>query len=176
MKKIRPKHGPEFMIQRDFIKFLRARGWWVERMIGNAFQKGVPDLYAAHPREGQRWIDIKNPVAYEYTKAQCQKWPIWDQYGIGIWIITGATEEEYDKLFKPPNWKLYWKPRYDEYLMDVDVLLDELMKQEDEELPVISTETVTGSIGKKDARVRKPNRPLPMQETDLTWLDELKEK
>ena len=176
MKKIRSKYGPEYKIQRDVIKFLRARGWWVERMIGNAFQKGVPDLYIAHPEHGQRWIDIKNPVAYEYTKAQCQKWPVWDQYGIGIWIITGATEEEYDKLWKPPNWRLFWKPRYDEYLMNVDVLLDELMTQEDAELPVISTETVTGSLGKKDARVRKPNRPLPMQETDLSWLDELKEK
>jgi hypothetical protein len=115
-------------------------------------------------------------VAYEFTKAQIQTWPIWDQYGIGIWIITGATEEEYDKLFKPPNWRLFWKPRYDEYLMDVDVLLDELTKQEDEELLTINTVMTTGSIGKKDARVRKPNRPLPMQETDLGWLDELKEK
>lgn len=174
MKKIRSRHGPEYKIQADFIKFLRARGWWVERLVGNAFQRGVPDLYIAHPEFGQRWLDIKNPIAYEYTKAQIQKWPVWDQYGIGIWIITAATEEEYDKLWKPPNWKLYWKPRYDEYLMDVNTLLDELIKQEDEELLTINTTAVTGSLDGKDSR--KPKLGLPIQDNDLSWLDELKEK
>lgn len=176
MKKIRPKHGPEYRIQADVIKFLRARGWWVERLIGNAYQKGVPDLYIAHPEHGQRWIDVKNPASWEYTKAQCQKWPIWDQYGLGIWIITAATEEEYDKLWKTPNWRDYWKPRYDEYLIDVDTLLDELIEQEEGELMTINTTTTTGSLDGKNTRVRKTKLALPIRENDLSWLDELKEK
>ena len=28
-----------------------------------------------------------------------QKWPVWEAYGIGIWILTAATQAEYDKLF-----------------------------------------------------------------------------
>jgi hypothetical protein len=158
MKKIRPKHGPEWYIQRDVTGFLRARGWWVERTHGNLYMKGFPDLYAAHPKFGQRWIDVKNPVAWEFTKAQCQKWPVWDRFKIGIWIIVAATEEEYDKLFKEPNWRDYWKPRYDEYLMDVNSLLAVLLHDENEQL----------STGKRES-----DPDLPIQETDLGWLNEL---
>ncbi|MGO8994885.1 MAG: hypothetical protein ACLQVI_16340, partial [Polyangiaceae bacterium] len=39
--------------------YLKIRGWHVERMIGNAFQMGVPDLFIAHLKWGQRWIDVK---------------------------------------------------------------------------------------------------------------------
>jgi hypothetical protein len=106
-------------------------------------------------------------VAWEYTKAQCQKWPIWDDFGIGIWIITAATEEEYDKLFKPPNWRDYWKPRYDAYLMDVNVLLAELLEVESQELPA-STPT--------PARKKSTQKlGLPIQEIDLSWLDNLQD-
>lgn len=174
MKKIRPKHGPEWHIQRDVMRFLRDRGYWVERTHGNLFQQGFPDLYVAHPKFGQRWIDVKNPVAWEYTKAQCQKWPIWDSFGIGIWIITAATEEEYDKLFKPPNWREYWKPRYDVYLMDVDVLLAELLEDENQQVPMKEVTTVSGSI--KGKNVRRPKLGLPIRDSDLGWLDELEKK
>ena len=43
----RPHEGPERKIQRALIAFLNARGWLVERMIGNAFQMGIPDLFVA---------------------------------------------------------------------------------------------------------------------------------
>lgn len=37
-------------------------------MIGNAFQMGVPDLFVAHPKWGQRWIDVKRPGRnYSFT-------------------------------------------------------------------------------------------------------------
>lgn len=117
-------HGPEWRIQRDLIRFLRARGWLVEVMHGNLFQKGVPDLYIAHTEHGQRWIDVKNPVAYTFTKAQRRKWPIWEKHGVGIWILVAATEEEYDKLWKPPNMRHYWKPKWD-LEPTVDEILDE---------------------------------------------------
>ena len=37
-------------IQRELVRFLRARGWHVERMLANAFQTGIPDLYCYHGR------------------------------------------------------------------------------------------------------------------------------
>jgi hypothetical protein len=92
-------------------------------MIGNAFQSGVPDLYCYHKLNGERWIDIKNPVSYEYTKAQRVKWPQWEKAGIGVWIMVAATDEEYDKLFKPPNMRAYWKEKYN---VDVDQLLKDM--------------------------------------------------
>lgn len=167
MKKIRPRHGPEYRIERDVKKFLRARGWWVEKMHGNMYQKGIPDLLLAHKKFGLRFVDVKNPVSWEYTKAQCQKWPVWDRYGIGIWIMVAATEEEYDKLFKPPNWRNYWKPRYDAYLMSTDALLAELLHDENQQLP--NNTVVMG-------RPKKTALDLTIQETDISWLDEFQEK
>ncbi len=170
MKKIRPKHGPEWVIQRDLMRYLRQRGWWVERTHGNLFQQGFPDLYVAHKEYGQRWIDVKNPVAYRYTKSQCQKWPVWDAHGIGIWIITGAEEADYDKLFQPPNWREYWRPSYDEYLMDPIVLLAELVREETEQLTP-DTVIVKGKSTRKPTH--KPKIVLPFESTSTDWLDEL---
>lgn len=121
----RKKHGPEWHIQNDLIKFLTARGWLVERMIGNAFQMGIPDLYAFHPRWRERWIDVKVKGRYSFTNAQKEKWPLWESFGIPIWILTAATQEEYDLLFAPPNWRQYWKPQWDTPI-DIEALLKEI--------------------------------------------------
>ena len=133
--KIRRKlHGPEWFIQKDLIKYLRERGWLVEVMHGNAFQQGIPDLYVHHPRAGSRWIDVKNPKNYSFTKAQRRKWPLWDLFSCGIWILTAATQEEYDKLFDPPNWQDYWKESWVlPDLNDINKLLDELDAEEEED-------------------------------------------
>ncbi len=123
----RPKHGPEFKIQQELIKFLSGRGWLAERMIGNAFQVGIPDLYCYHPKWGERWIDVKRPGKYSFTRAQRIKWPKWESFGVQIWIITAATEIEYAKLFQPGNWRKYvrrnWKVAT---TADIDRLLDEI--------------------------------------------------
>lgn len=121
----KPVHGPEFFIQRDLITFLKARGWHVERMIGNAFQHGIPDLFLAHPKWGQRWVDVKQPKHYSFTKAQKIKWPVWEAFNIGIWILTAATESEYDKLFAPPNWRSFIKSHWNiPTQAEIDTLLD----------------------------------------------------
>lgn len=120
----KPRHGPEWFIQRDFIKFLEIRDWLVERVIGNQFQTGLPDLYCFKREFGERWIDIKNPGRYSFTAAQKYKWPLWGKFGVGIWIITAASQSEYDKLFAPPNWRAYWKPQWDK--PDMDKLLGEI--------------------------------------------------
>jgi hypothetical protein len=124
----RPAHGPEWYIQRDVIQFLKARGWNVEHTHGNLFQTGFPDLYVAHKKWGTRWIDCKQPKKYSFTRDQRRKWPVWEAYGIGIWILTAATQAEYDKLFKPPNWRGYWKKSWGD-VPDVDALLDELERE-----------------------------------------------
>lgn len=128
-RKFKSKTGPEAKIQRKFIEYLEQRGWHVERMIGNALQKGIPDIYIMHPKYGSRWVDLKNPGKYEFTTNQKIKWPIWDKYGIGIWIITGCSDEEYNKLFYPPNWREYWKPKYDKEAKELEENLERLYNE-----------------------------------------------
>lgn len=112
----------EAKIQAELTEFLEARGWLVERMIGNALQKGIPDLFCYHPKYEYRWIDCKRPVGHSFTKAQRRKWPEWEAKGVGIWILTSADNNEYAKLFKPPNWRDYWKDSYGELINLEDVL------------------------------------------------------
>lgn len=133
-KKFRSKSGPEAIIQKKFIEHVKRKGWHVERMIGNALQKGIPDIYIIHPEHGYRWIDLKNPKGYEFTIAQRIKWPIWEKFGMDIYIITGWTDEEYDKLFGEANWRQYWKPRYDEQQLELEQDLQELFDEFQEDL------------------------------------------
>ncbi len=128
----KPKHGPEWYIQRDLMEFMRIRGWLVERMTGNMFQKGIPDLYCFHKKWGERWIDVKNDGKYSFTNDQKRKWPVWDDAGVGIWILVAATQEEYDKLFEPANWRKYWKASWGTKI-DIVALLAELRAEEDED-------------------------------------------
>lgn len=116
---------PEWHIQQDLIAFLTDRGWWVEPTHGNAYQTGFPDLYMLHPQWGQRWVDCKVAGRYRFTQAQKIKWPQWEKYGAQIWILTAASQDQYDKLFGPPNWRDFWKSSWGD-LPDIDQLLDEL--------------------------------------------------
>lgn len=128
---VRKKHGPEWYIQQDLIAFLEARDWLVEVTHGNLFQDGFPDLFIHHVKWGYRWIDCKNPGKYTFTKAQKRKWPIWEGHGVGIWILTAANQEQYDKLFAAPNWRDYWKKSWGE-LPDIEKLLSEITLDEDD--------------------------------------------
>ena len=132
-KRFKSKDGPEAIIQRNFIQYVKERGWNVERMIGNQLQKGIPDIYIQHPKHGDRWIDLKNPRDYEFTSAQIIKWPIWEAHGTPIWIITGWTDEEYDKLFVPCNWREYWKPKYDEQRLELEQDMQDLFDEFEQE-------------------------------------------
>lgn len=73
---------------------------------GNLYQKGFPDLYCVHEIHKQRWIEVKQPVKYSFTVAQRENFPIISKVA-GIWILTAATEYEYEKLFQVPNWYQY---------------------------------------------------------------------
>lgn len=134
--KARAKNGPEFHIQNKWVKFLESKGWHVERMVGNAFQTGIPDLYLAHSRYGTRWVDVKVYGRYTFTKAQKKKWPIWESYGVGIWIIGAKSSkdctkdhmlEEHEQVLVSgsPNFRDFWKASWDEKI-DIDKLLEEL--------------------------------------------------
>lgn len=101
--------GPEAIIESKFIDFLKIRDWMAERTHGNEFQMGFPDLFCAHKRYGQRWVEIKNPDSYSFTPAQLDMFPKMVAHGVGVWIIVAATESEYQKLFGPQNWYTYLK-------------------------------------------------------------------
>jgi len=96
----REKEGPEAKKQRDFVALLTLLDWHVMETQGNLYQKGFPDLYAVHPRYGQRWIEMKHYLSF--TKHQKEHFPFIHN-SVGIWVITDATQEEYAKLFKPAN-------------------------------------------------------------------------
>ena len=115
-------------IQRELVKFLQARGWHVERMLANSFQTGIPDLFCYHRKWDMRWIEVKRPEGYSFTLRQRQKWPQWERSGIPIHILTAATQEQYDLLFEPPNWREFWRPSFQTPTKsDIDRMLDELV-------------------------------------------------
>lgn len=107
MAKIRAKEGPEAKIQRELVSFLRVREWLVKETHGSIFQNGLPDIFACHAKYGIRWIEVKNPLAYKFTPAQLEFFPALNSKNVGVWILTAATETEYQKLFKPHNWYVY---------------------------------------------------------------------
>lgn len=98
------KEGPERKIQDELTLFLQLKGWYVKETHGNIYQHGFPDLYACHRSYGARWIEVKNPIQYSFTKSQLETFPMFVAHGVGVWILTAATEEEYQKLFKSCNW------------------------------------------------------------------------
>lgn len=132
----------------------------MKRMIGNALQSGVPDYLAMHLRHGMRWIDFKNPANYEFTDAQIQEWPVWEKNGTGIWIITAATQEQYDLLFTrwpKGNWRDYWKPKYDLHHQDVNEALDAIT-EEDVQMAMHGN-SVRHGIGQRRKGVSSRTRP-----------------
>ena len=112
LEKFRPKgnvgNGPEAKIQKGIWDMLVLNGWYVVRMPGSSAMSGIPDLYATHSKYGARWIEVKRPnmEGSRFTAAQLDRFPKICANGSGIWILTGDTQEEYQKLFQPYNW---WK-------------------------------------------------------------------
>lgn len=115
MEPLKPKRygnaGPEAKIQKDIVRMLRQKGWFVKRLVGNAYQFGMPDLFATHKRFGIRLIEVKLPdmKGSKYTKAQLETFPKLCANGAGVWVMTAATQSEYEKLKARPNWYQYLK-------------------------------------------------------------------
>jgi hypothetical protein len=100
------KNTPERIIQNAIIDMLKLKDWYVMETHGNMFQRGFPDLYATHTKYAGRFIEVKNPDGYSFTAAQLECFPKLIANGTNIFILTAATEDEYQKLFRPCN---YWQ-------------------------------------------------------------------
>lgn len=101
--------GPEAVIERAIADKLRKLGWIVIHTHGNEYQMGFPDLWCAHRRYGQRWIEVKNPSGYTFTPAQREVFPLMASADVGIWVLTSDDDYEINKLFGPANWWAYFK-------------------------------------------------------------------
>lgn len=132
MKKYRRNNEETRIRDKEIRPLLTGLGWLVEVTHGNKFMKGFPDLYLSHHKHGIRWVDVKVEGKYEFTAAQRLKWPLWHQHGSGVWIMTAGTHEQYKRLWEPPNWRDYWKPKYGDPFDQLDI--EELLKtiEEDE--------------------------------------------
>lgn len=99
---------PEAQLQEKIIEFLQRRGWHVMPTHGNMYQKGFPDLFICHHDYGHRWVEVKLPDIWGFTPAQEENFPLICRNGSGVWIMTGANDIEYKKLWHPPNWHHYY--------------------------------------------------------------------
>ena len=100
---------PEGKIQDAIIKMLRSKEWFVMNMHGNLYQAGFPDLFTSHYKYGIRLIEVKRPEmkGSRFTAAQLETFPRLVAAGAGVWVLTGDSDGEYKKLFKPCNWFIY---------------------------------------------------------------------
>jgi hypothetical protein len=94
--------NPESLLQNDIMRHMRSDGWTCLPTQGNLFQHGFPDFYAYHPHYGAKWVEIKRREGYKFTAAQRKYFPIIDQAGHHIWILTAVSE--IPLLKHPHNW------------------------------------------------------------------------
>jgi hypothetical protein len=107
MKKLRGGRKPESVLQSKIVNLLKIHDWFVKQTHGNMFQSGLPDLYCCHSLYGARWIEVKMATGYRFTPAQILTFPEFAAKGVGVWVLTEASEEQYKLLFKPANWHMF---------------------------------------------------------------------
>lgn len=93
------------ILQKQWIEWFEARGWFCKPTHGSAYQSGFPDLYVTHETYGHRWVEVKLPgmKGSKFTKAQLAEFPKFITNGTAIWILTRVCAQEYDKLFNQPD-------------------------------------------------------------------------
>lgn len=104
----------ESSIEAAIVPYLCKYGWKVWNVHGNMFTSGLPDKYITHPKHRQRWLELKKPKNYRFTKDQLRSFPLIHACGVGIWIMTSV--KDYELLFKPPNWYTFLKPKDKEHI------------------------------------------------------------
>lgn len=95
------------MLQEKIRDLLKTRDWAVFNTHGTMYSSGLPDMFCCHSRYGTRWIEVKMPKSYSFTPAQLDVFPMFAAKGVGIWILTTATNEQYNLLFGPDNWHTF---------------------------------------------------------------------
>lgn len=70
------------------------------------YQYGWPDLLAMHMNYGIKWIEMKIPGG-KLRQTQVDKFHKWSRFGVKIYVLDGASETDYKKLFGEPNWHLF---------------------------------------------------------------------
>ena len=96
----------KYRLRQKLVKLLESRGWLVEPMPANSFQRGAPRLYCHHPQWGSRWVEVL-PEGCSFTARQRRRLPLWLRAGVKIWVLT--AESDYNRLLWPPNLDRFWK-------------------------------------------------------------------
>lgn len=104
-----PRHtvhtGPEALGARRLRQYMLKEGWHIEKLHGNKYQSGLPDLLCIHPRHGLRWIETKAPGG-KLTGSQVTKFYKFKKYGQQIYVLENETH--YHRLFDDVgNWERY---------------------------------------------------------------------
>lgn len=101
------KKKPESILQDKIILMLERRKWLCMSTHGNMYQMGFPDIFCAHFTLGSRWVEVKIENRVTFTPAQMRFFPLLNAHGVGVWILTDNTEDQYQRLFRPQNWFTY---------------------------------------------------------------------
>lgn len=133
---------PEEIVRDKVRRGMKIKGWRCYIFHGNQFQKGWPDseFIKYEPPHLRRLVDFKRPEKSKgvLTPAQQEEWPILHYLNVGIWILNGWSELQYRRLFEPPNWMEWWKPRYGPLPQNLEEALSRREKLVDSALDQIS--------------------------------------
>jgi len=105
--------GPEHRGQERLRELMHKSGWHTEKLHGNAFQSGLPDLICWHPTRGVRLVEVKTPSG-AFTPAQRHKFHLISAHGGMIWVLVVTDPPDNDHLLsqiklldRPANWALF---------------------------------------------------------------------
>lgn len=102
---LKPKDTLEKELAKELIAYMREQGWYVIKLHGNKFQKGLPDYVAFHKKYGTRWFEMKRPRKGRLTRDQRDVFMKMTAHGAHIFILTGV--KDYKLLFGQGNWWLW---------------------------------------------------------------------
>lgn len=85
---------------------MRAQGWVIWKLGAGKYVSGWPDYYCFHKMHGHRWMETKDKNEV-LTPAQVKRFREMDSAGDSVFVL--ETYHQYQRLFKKPNWRLYWR-------------------------------------------------------------------
>jgi len=103
----KPRGKPEKAGSDRLRELMKQEGWYTKKTHGSMFSEDWPDLYAMHPKFGQRWIETKAPKG-ALSDGQIKEFHIWSKHGVGVWVL--RDEKDYKWLFEEPNWYKFCLP------------------------------------------------------------------